>query len=87
MTHTWAAMRRRRREQHAALPTPLRHAVTGAAFVGVPAGLVGMAVGLHVYAPTAWAAGFEVGVPGALVGGLAGLLIGTFVTHSHSGDG
>ena len=38
--------------------------------VGLVAGLVR---GLTVYAPTAWAAAFEVGVPAAVVGSILGL--------------
>lgn len=37
-------------------------------------GLVaGFVRGLFVYAPTAWAAAFEVGIPAAAVGGILGL--------------
>jgi hypothetical protein len=35
----------------------------------------GFARGLVVYAPTAWAAAFEVGIPAAAVGALLGLTV------------
>lgn len=69
-------------EQLSTLPILLRHALIGAALVALPAGVVGVAVGLHTHAPTVWAAGPEFGVPGALVGGLLGLLVGAFVALS-----
>ena len=37
-------------------------------------GLVGLGIGLHVYAPTAWFAVFEVGMPVAVAGGCVGLV-------------
>lgn len=44
------------------------------ALVGGVAGLVaGLIRGLIVYAPTAWAAAFEVGIPAAIAGGIIGL--------------
>jgi hypothetical protein len=44
---------------------------------GVIGCAVGLAIGLHAYAPTAWFATFELGIPTALAGGLIGLLCGT----------
>jgi hypothetical protein len=38
--------------------------------IGLVAGLVR---GLTVYAPTAWAAAIEIGIPGAIAGGVIGL--------------
>jgi uncharacterized membrane protein SpoIIM required for sporulation len=51
-------------------------------------GLVGLIVGLRTYAPTAWAATFEVAVPAALVGALLGLVVGSLAAmvrrlHQH----
>lgn len=65
------------------LPIPLRHAVVGAVVLGVPGALVGLAIGLWAYAPTAWAASFEVGLPAALVGAVLGLVIGSLVHVYH----
>jgi hypothetical protein len=42
---------------------------------GVLGLLAGFVRGLFVYAPTAWAAAFEVGLPAAAVGALLGLAI------------
>ena len=57
-------------------PLPLRLAVLGGLALGLLGSAVGLVVGLHVYAPTAWAATCEVGIPsavlGAVLGGLAG---------------
>ncbi len=48
--------------------------------VGVPGAIVGFVIGLNVYAPTAWAAMFEIGIPAAAVGGLVGLLVGCVIS-------
>ena len=66
----------------------MRHAALGAVVLGLVGGLVGLIVGLRTYAPTAWAATFEVAVPAALVGGLLGLVVGSLATmvrrlHEH----
>jgi hypothetical protein len=45
-------------------------AVLSCGAIGLVAGLV---QGLTVYAPTAWAAAFEVGIPAAAAGALIGL--------------
>jgi len=66
-----------------ALPTVLRHAAVGAALVGVPTGVAGFVIGLFVHWPTAWAAALELGVPGALVGGVLGVLVGFFASLLH----
>jgi hypothetical protein len=48
--------------------------VGGAALICGVLGLVaGFVRGLSVYAPTAWAAAFEVGIPAAAIGGILGL--------------
>lgn len=69
------------------LPMPLRHAVIGAVVLGVPGAIVGLAIGLWTYVPTAWAAIVEVGLPAAFVGAVLGLVIGSlaFVYH-HARD-
>ena len=61
------------------LPIPLRHSVIGAVVLGVPGAMVGLAIGLWTYVPTAWAAIFEVGLPAAFLGAVLGLVIGSFV--------
>ena len=69
------------------LPIPLRHAVIGAVVLGVPCALAGLAVGLWTYVPTAWAAMFEVGLPGAFLGAVLGLVIGSLVyAYQHVRD-
>ena len=65
------------------LPVPLRHAVIGAVVLGVPGGIVGLAIGLRTYVPTAWAAVLEVGVPAALLGAALGLVVGSLVHVYH----
>ncbi len=44
----------------------------GAGVTGLLGGMAGFIVGLLVYAPTAWAAAFELGIPAAVIGGLSG---------------
>ncbi|MGH3472330.1 MAG: hypothetical protein ACRDPG_09845 [Nocardioidaceae bacterium] len=61
----------------AELPTLGRYVVVGALWVGIPGCVVGLVVGLRVYAPTAWFAVFEVGIPAAVLGGLLGLAVGS----------
>lgn len=61
------------------LPIPLRHAAIGVVGLGVPAGIVGLVIGLLTYVPTAWAATFELATPGALVGFMLGLVSGSLV--------
>ena len=45
-------------------------------------GTVGLIVGLHVYAATAWFAVFELGIPTAVVGVLAGCVAAVIETGS-----
>ncbi len=56
------------------LPQPVRFLLVGAIVGGVVGGVTGLAVGLVAYAPTAWFAVFEAGVPASVVGGLLGLV-------------
>ena len=58
---------------------PGRCGVLGMIVVGVPGAIVGLVIGLNVYAQTAWAAMFEIGIPSAVVGGLVGLLVGCVI--------
>ncbi|MGA8209318.1 MAG: hypothetical protein WB441_03125 [Nocardioidaceae bacterium] len=58
------------------LPLPLRFAVFGGLALGAVGGAMGLVVGLHVHAPTAWAATFEIGAPAALLGAILGLAAG-----------
>jgi len=67
------------------LPLPLRGAVLGAAVAGVGGGVLGLIIGLFAYPPTAWFAAFELGVPAAVLGGLAGLAIGGIVLVTKRG--
>ena len=65
------------------LPVPLRHAVIGAVVLGVTGGIVGLAIGLRAYVPTAWFAILEVGVPAALLGAVLGLVVGSLAYVYH----
>ena len=69
------------------LPVPLRHAMAGAVALGVLGGIAGLIVGLVAYAPTAWFAIFELGVPAAIVGGIVGLMIGSGTRLAHTDRG
>ncbi|MGZ6733970.1 MAG: hypothetical protein ACXVDH_04935 [Nocardioides sp.] len=42
--------------------------------------VIGLVLGLRAYVPTAWAAVIEVGLPGALLGALFGLIAGGIAT-------
>jgi hypothetical protein len=48
--------------------------------MGVIGAIVGLVVGLIAYAPTAWFAVFELGVPAAIAGGILGLVAALIVT-------
>jgi hypothetical protein len=61
----------------AELPVPLRWAVLGAATLGLLGCAVGLTLGLNAYAPTAWAATFEVAIPAAALGLLLGFIGGS----------
>lgn len=66
----------------AGLPLLGRYCVLGALFAGVLGCVAGLVIGLFVYAPTAWAATFEVGVPAAILGAVLGLVVGALVLAS-----
>jgi len=49
--------------------------------------MVGLVVGLRTYAPTAWAAVFELGVPASILGGLVGFASGGLAYALRRRDG
>jgi hypothetical protein len=55
-------------------------AAKGAICAGALGAIVGLVVGLFAYAPTAWAAMFEVGVPAFVLGALVGAISGAATT-------
>ena len=69
--------------QISAVPLPLRWAVIGSVAAGVVGGIAGLIIGLQVYAPTAWFAVFEIGVPSAVLGGFIGLVTGLIASAIH----
>jgi hypothetical protein len=58
------------------VPVPSRFAVVGAVVLGIAGGVAGLVSGLLHYPPTAWFAVVELGMPAAVVGGLAGYVLG-----------
>lgn len=56
-----------------------RLSLAGAACAGFVGGIVGLVIGLRVYAPTAWFAVFELAVPAAFVGAFLGMVAGLLV--------
>jgi hypothetical protein len=61
------------------LPLVTRWVVAGALIAGIIGAAAGFAIGLAVYAPTAWFALFELGVPSACAGAVLGLVVGSAV--------
>jgi hypothetical protein len=59
------------------LPPLLRWVVAGGLVFGVSGGIAGLVVGLHTYAPTAWAATAELGIPAAGAGAVLGGMLGS----------
>ena len=59
------------------LPPPLCFAAMGGLALGALGCVIGLVIGLNVYAPTAWAATFEIGIPSALLGAILGLAAGS----------
>jgi hypothetical protein len=62
------------------MPRSVRWAIVGAVSWGVIGAIVGLVVGLFAYAPTAWFAVFELGIPAAIAGGIVGLIAGLVST-------
>jgi ABC-type uncharacterized transport system permease subunit len=58
------------------LPAPTRFACIGASSAGAIGAITGLVVGLDAYAPTAWFAVVELGVPAAIAGGAFGFIAG-----------
>lgn len=58
------------------LPLPTRFACIGAISAGAIGAIIGLVVGLVTYAPTAWFAVFEAGLPATVAGGVVGLIAG-----------
>ncbi len=52
------------------------YALAGAALMGAAGTVTGLIVGLTVYAPTAWFAAAELGLPATIFGAVAGSLVG-----------
>jgi hypothetical protein len=61
------------------MPLTARWALVGATLAGVIGGIAGLVIGISVYAPTAWFAVFEIGLPAAVAGGVLGLLAAVIV--------
>jgi len=58
-------------------PLPIRWAMVGASALGIVGAVVGLIIGLCVYAPTAVFAVVEVGLPATIVGGMVGFVVGS----------
>ena len=56
------------------LPRPAAWALVGAGSAGLIGAIAGLVIGLFVYAPTAWFAAIELGLPAAVVGALVGMI-------------
>lgn len=57
-------------------PSPGNCAIAGMLLVGGLGAIVGLVIGLHVYAATAWAAMFELGIPALVTGAVSGSVVG-----------
>jgi xanthosine utilization system XapX-like protein len=53
--------------------------VCGALVPGLAGCVAGLVIGLFAYAPTAWFATFEVGIPAAMIGSILGLVVGSLI--------
>jgi ABC-type glucose/galactose transport system permease subunit len=62
-----------------ALPVVARCAVAGALLAGIVGSVTGVVVGLVVYAPTAWFALVELGLPSTMAGAILGLITGSVI--------
>jgi hypothetical protein len=65
------------------MPMLSRWASIGAFSAGVTGGIVGLVIGLFVYAPTAPFAAAELGIPATFAGGVAGLIAGMIMMTAH----
>jgi membrane associated rhomboid family serine protease len=65
------------------LPVLTRYVIVGGLVAGIAGCAAGLIIGLKAYAPTAWFATFEVGVPTAIIGAIIGLLVGSIVLTYH----
>ena len=69
------------------LPFLARFTVVGAVGAFILGALVGLVVGLHAHAATAWFAVFELGIPagvlGAILGAIAGVVAGAIRRLNH----
>ena len=63
---------------------PLRMVVYGALVTGLAGCVAGLVIGLFVYAPTAWFATFEVGIPAATIGSILGLVVGSLIVAART---
>jgi presenilin-like A22 family membrane protease len=61
------------------MPLPARFAVIGSLVFGIGGGIAGLIIGLFAYPPTAWFAVAELGLPAAVLGSLAGFVVGFVV--------
>ena len=59
---------------------PLRFALLGGAAAGALGGVAGLVIGLQVYAPTAWFAILEIGLPSTLLGFMLGWILGSITS-------
>ena len=62
------------------LPSTPRYVIEGAVSMGLVGAIAGLVIGLLVHAPTAPFAAVELGLPGATLGGFAGLGVGGVVS-------
>ena len=70
------------------MPLPARFAAVGAICAGAAGAIAGLVIGLDAYVQTAWFAVFELGLPAAVVGAVAGLFVGALtlmMTRDKSG--
>ena len=55
------------------MSAPPRWTLAGVCIAGSLGGIIGLLIGLHVYAPTAPVAMIELGLPAAVLGGIVGM--------------
>jgi hypothetical protein len=60
-------------------PSPGSCAIVAMMVAGGVGAIIGLVVGLHVYAATAWFAMLELGIPAAVAGGAIGFLVGSVI--------